>query len=157
VPAAPRPLANNELVFGLVYGAGTETDTFQRLLRESLRVYDYELRTVHLSTYFSHILGEGEFQREAPDATRQLQDMGDELRKKTGLNDIAAQLAVFLIAGQRANADNQNGRVAWLVRRATFSLADFFVDGRTSLPTVLRLWRSQPQGRTRPSHGLACA
>jgi hypothetical protein len=38
VPAAPRPLANDELVFGLVYGAGTETDTFQRLLRESLRV-----------------------------------------------------------------------------------------------------------------------
>ncbi len=116
MPTAPRPLANDELVFGLVYGAGTETDTFQRLLRESLRVYDYELRTVHLSTYFSHILGEGEFQREAPDATRRLQDMGDEIRKKTGLNDIAAQLAVFLIAGQRANADNQNGRVAWLVR-----------------------------------------
>jgi deoxycytidylate deaminase len=119
VPAAPttyRPLAADELVFGLVYGAGTETETFQRLLRENLRTYDYELRTVHLSNYFSHVLGKGEFQREVPNATRTLQDMGDEIRKKTDLNDIAAQLAVFLIAGKRAKTDKQNGRVAWLVR-----------------------------------------
>jgi deoxycytidylate deaminase len=119
VPATPtryRPLAADELVFGLVYGAGTETETFQRLLRENLRAYGYELRTVHLSNYFSHMLGKGEFQREIPNATRMLQDMGDEIRKKTGLNDIAAQLAVFLIAGKRAKADSKTNRVAWLVR-----------------------------------------
>lgn len=119
MPAAPttyRPLDTDELVFGLVYGAGTETETFQRLLRENLRTYDYELRIVHLSTYFSHVLGKGEFQREVPNATRTLQDMGDEIRKKTDLNDIAAQLAVFLIAGMRAKTDKQNSRVAWLVR-----------------------------------------
>jgi len=42
--------------------------------------------------------------------------MGDQIRQETGLNDIAARLAVFLIAGKRAKADNPTGRVAWLVR-----------------------------------------
>ncbi len=99
-PTTYRPLAAGELVFGLVYGAGAETETFQRLLREHLRGYGYRLRTVHLSNYFSHLLGEGEFQREVPDATRRLQDMGDAIRQRTGLNDAAARLAVFLIASK---------------------------------------------------------
>jgi cytidine deaminase len=115
-PTKYRPLAAEELIIGLVYGAGAETETFQRLLGESLRGYGYDLRTVHLSNYFSHLLGQGESQREAPDATRKLQDMGDALRKQTKLNDIAARLAVFLIASKRARASDANGRVAWLVR-----------------------------------------
>ena len=91
-----------ELIFGLVYGAGAETETFERLLRESLRGYGYELRIVHLSDYFAPMLGKAEFHREVPDATRQLQDMGDKLRQETGRNDVAARLAVFLMASRRA-------------------------------------------------------
>lgn len=115
-PKTYRPLGADELVFGLVYGAGTETEIFQRLLRENLRGYGYELRTVHLSNYFSHLLGAGEFQREVPNATRQLQDMGDTIRERSDRNDIAAQLAVFLIASKRAKSGSTSGRVAWLVR-----------------------------------------
>lgn len=110
-----RPLAAQELVIGLVYGAGAETQTFQRLLAEGLRIYGYDLRLVHLSDHFPRLLKNDQFQREAPDAMRKLQDMGDELREKTDLNDFAARLAVFLIASERAGRD-ANSRVAWLVR-----------------------------------------
>jgi deoxycytidylate deaminase len=115
-PTTGRPLAADELIFGLVYGAGAETETFERLLRENLRGYGYELRTVHLSHYFAPMLGRGEFHREVPDATRKLQDMGDALRRMTRLNDAAARLAVFLIASRRAREGDTNSRVAWLVR-----------------------------------------
>ncbi|HEX5852510.1 MAG TPA: deaminase [Solirubrobacteraceae bacterium] len=111
-----RQVAADELVFGLVYGAGAETETFHQLLKASLHGYGYQLRTVHLSNYFPSLVEEDHFQREHPEATRTLQDMGDTLRDKTKLNDVVAQLAVFLIAGKRTNADASRSRVVWLVR-----------------------------------------
>ncbi len=113
-PTSFRQIAADELILGLVYGAGAETETFHQLLKESLHGYGYELRTVHLSNYFQSLLGEDDVQREHPEATRKLQNMGDTLRDKTKLNDVIAQLAVFLVAGKRARASTS--RVAWLVR-----------------------------------------
>ncbi|MGO9789954.1 MAG: deaminase [Solirubrobacteraceae bacterium] len=115
-PTTNQPIGAEELVFGLVYGAGAETETFEALLRESMGNWGYDLRLVHLSRYFPALLGEADFQREAPNATRRLQNMGDALREKTRLNEIAAHLAVFLIASKRARSSSTDGRVAWLVR-----------------------------------------
>jgi cytidine deaminase len=114
-PETYRALQPSEFLLGLTYGAGTETAPFQRLLRESLRSYGYSLRMVHLSTYLPLMVGQERFQAEVPDATRQLQDMGDAIRGKT-TKDILAQLAAFLIASKRATAMHADGRVAWLVR-----------------------------------------
>jgi hypothetical protein len=68
-PTTNRPIGAEELVFGLVYGAGAETETFEALLRESMGNWGYDLRLVHLSRYFPALLGEPDFQREAPNAT----------------------------------------------------------------------------------------
>jgi deoxycytidylate deaminase len=107
-----------ELVLGLVYGAGTESEPFERLLRDCLRRYGYELRTVHLSANFPVMFGKADFKREAPNAMRQLQDMGDRLREATREKEILGHLAAFLIASQRTQrrAAGADGRVAWLVR-----------------------------------------
>jgi len=119
MPPAPTtypPIGPDELILVLVYGAGTETDTFHLVLRESLRRYGYELRTVHLSNYLSSIFGRGEFKRERPQATRELQDMGDELREKTGNKAVLADLAVYLIASLRSREPEGQPRIAWLIR-----------------------------------------
>jgi deoxycytidylate deaminase len=108
------PIEEEELVFGLVYGAGTEVEPVERLLAERLQPYGYELRSVHLSEYFSTILTGEPFLRETPDATRKLQGMGDELRKRTA-NDVLATLAAYLIGATRAR-DHPPSRTAWLVQ-----------------------------------------
>jgi len=105
-PTTYQPIGAEELVFGLVYGAGAETETFEALLRESMGNWGYDLRLVHLSRYFPALLEQSDFQREAPNATRELQNMGDAIRKKTGRNEIAADLAVFLIASMRARSSS---------------------------------------------------
>jgi deoxycytidylate deaminase len=115
-PTTYQPIGAEELVFGLVYGAGAETETFEALMRESMGNWGYDLRLVHLSRYFPALLEKTSFQRETPNATRELQNMGDDLRKRTGLNEIAAQLAVFLMAGRRARTTSNQGRIAWLIR-----------------------------------------
>lgn len=113
----PYPLLGpDELVLGLVYGAGAETETFQAVLEESLRRYGYALRTIHLSNYFAPILGKDDFHRERPEATRELQDMGDEIRRLTKQKAISAHLAIFLMAAKRARKADTSHRVAWLIR-----------------------------------------
>ena len=49
------PIHPGDLILGLVYGAGAETDTFQTALAENLQHYGYRLRTVHLSNYFASV------------------------------------------------------------------------------------------------------
>ena len=110
------PIGPNELVLGLTYGAGAETEPFEQLLEENLQRYGYDLRTIHLSSYFPEIVGNREFKRERPEATRQLQDMGDRLRDATKTNWILADLAVFLLVAQRRRDRDDNRRVAWLIR-----------------------------------------
>ncbi len=109
------PIEGEELVIGLVYGAGTEVQPVERLLAERLQPYGYELRAVHLSDYFSTILTGKPFNRETPDATRQLQGMGDDLRRHTRTNDVLATLAAYLIGAIRAR-DSPPSRTAWLVQ-----------------------------------------
>jgi cytidine deaminase len=109
------PLSDGELVFGLVYGTGTELETFQRLMRERLQHHGYVLRPIHLSDYFPAILGKEDFKRESPDAVRALQEMGDQLRAQAGSNAILAHLSAYLIGATRAR-DGAEDRTAWLLQ-----------------------------------------
>lgn len=113
-PVTYSPLGEDELVFGLVYGAGTEVGRVEQLLRESLQPYAYRVRTIHLSRYFATILKREDFRQETPDATRQLQQMGDDLRHRTA-NDVLATLAAYLIGATRARTKFYT-RTAWLVQ-----------------------------------------
>ncbi len=102
------------MILGLVYGAGAETDTFQTSLAESLQHYGYKLRTVHISNYFPAALGITDFAQERPEAMRDLQDMGDKLRRETDRNDVVALLGVYLMAAKRRGVTDE--RTAWLLR-----------------------------------------
>ena len=113
--AAYRSTGPDEIVIGLVYGAGTETRPVMRMLDEALQAYGYARRALHLSDYFPAMLGKQSFKRESPTATRDLQDFGDELRKKAGRPGLLAQLAIYLIAAKRAR-DETPPRTAWIVR-----------------------------------------
>jgi cytidine deaminase len=113
-PKSPAPLAENELVFGLVYGAGTETETMQRLLTERLRHHDYELRPIRLSSYFGDILGE-DIPAESPDRVRRLQEAGDTIRGKTHDDAILARLSAYMISYVRTR-DGARKRTAWLLQ-----------------------------------------
>jgi cytidine deaminase len=115
-PPEYPPIGANELVLGLVYGSGAEAEPFQTLLGDTLQRYGYELRTIHLSDYLAPMLGNVEFKRERPDATRELQNMGDRLRKCTGKKEILALLGVFLLVSKRQSDSNDGRRVAWLLR-----------------------------------------
>jgi len=108
------PIHPGDLILGLVYGAGAETDTFQTALAENLQHYGYRLCTVHLSNYFASVLRKPSFTDQRPGAMRELQDMGDELRQKTGRNDAVALLGVYLMASKRHGAGKD--RIAWLLR-----------------------------------------
>ena len=108
----PRP----ELVFGLVYGAGADADPIARILREQLGHYAYDLHMIHLSEVFPRLLGRDDFDDESPHATRDLQDMGDELRNNLDTDDALAQLAVYLIDIERRKLTSATKRVAWLIR-----------------------------------------
>ena len=109
------PVGPNELVLGFVYGAGAESESAKRALDANLRRYGYSLREIHLSDYFAAILRREDFTRERPEATRDLQNMGDELRRLTNHNAVLAHLAVYLVAAERRSDPNHNRRVAWLI------------------------------------------
>jgi cytidine deaminase len=108
----PRP----ELVFGLVYGAGADADPIGRILGEHLGHYAYDLHVIHLSEVFAGLLGRDDFDHDTPHATRDLQNMGDELRNNLDTDDALAQLAVYLIDIERRKLTLANKRVAWLIR-----------------------------------------
>jgi deoxycytidylate deaminase len=109
------PIRPADLVLGLVYGAGAETDTFQTTLAENLQHYGYKLRTVHVSNYFPAVVSSTEFARERPQAMRDLQDMGDKLRRETERNDAAALLGMYLMAAKRRRSATDE-RTGWLLR-----------------------------------------
>lgn len=116
VPRQPtyEPLADDELVFALVYGAGTEVDTFQRLLRDRLEHHGYIPRQIHLSDFFGRIVRE-DIRREAPDVVRRLQDAGDKIRECTEDNGILGDLSAYLIGLHRAS-EGAVARTAWILQ-----------------------------------------
>lgn len=113
--AAYQPIGPDEIVIGLVYGAGTETRVVTRTLDEALQAYGYARRTLHLSDYFPAMLGKLDFKRQSPEAIRSLQDFGDALREKASRPELLTQLAIYLIAAKRARGEMLS-RVAWIVR-----------------------------------------
>jgi cytidine deaminase len=117
MPASVRhpPVADAEIVLGLVYGAGTDTTPVSDVLEAALDSWGYRLHPIRLSEAFPTILGK-EFSSQNPDATRHLQDMGDELREKIDSKRALAQLAAYLIAEARRQLDGDQDRTAWQVR-----------------------------------------
>ena len=113
-PVRHPPLADAEIVLGLVYGAGTDTDPVNEVLAGALESWGYQLHQIHLSDAFPTILGQA-FNPKSPDATRQLQNMGDELRNKLGPEAIS-QLAAYLITEERRGLDRVQARTAWQIR-----------------------------------------
>jgi cytidine deaminase len=113
-PVRHPPITDAELVLGLVYGAGTDTDPVNEVLEGALESWGYRLHPVHLSEAFPAILGT-EFNPKSPDATRQLQNMGDELRGKLGPK-VLAHLAAYLIAEERRQLEGDEDRTAWQIR-----------------------------------------
>jgi cytidine deaminase len=109
------PVADAEIVLGLVYGAGTDTGLVNEVLEGALESWGYRLHPIRLSDAFPTLLGRN-FTSETPDATRQLQDMGDELREKLGSKHALAQLAAYLIAEARRLLTKDQHRTAWQVR-----------------------------------------
>lgn len=101
-------------MLGLVYGAGVEVDPVEELVRSELDDFGYQVETIHLSDFFPEVLSQA-FSEDSPNATRRLQDMGDELRRRGGL-DAIARLAVFLIAAHRQRLEGEPERIAWLIR-----------------------------------------
>jgi deoxycytidylate deaminase len=97
-----------------VYGAGTDTEPVIGALIAALETWGYQLRQIHLSDAFAPILGQ-DFNPKSPDATRQLQDMGDELREKLG-PEALARLGAFLITEERKRLSDGQRRTAWLIR-----------------------------------------
>jgi deoxycytidylate deaminase len=114
-PVRHPPLADAEIVLGLVYGAGTDIDPVNDVLRGALESWGYRLHPVHLSDAFPTLLGRA-FNPKSPDATRQLQDMGDELRQKLGHQRALAQLSAYLVAEERQRLDSKQNRTAWEIR-----------------------------------------
>ena len=113
-PVRHPPLADAEIVLGLVYGAGTDTNPVNELLEGALESWGYRLHPVHLSDAFPTILGRP-FNPKSPDATRQLQNMGDELRNQLG-PEVLAKLAAYLITEERRRLDPAQTRTAWQIR-----------------------------------------
>ncbi len=109
------PLADAEIVLGLVYGAGTDTSPVNEVLKMELESWGYRLRPIRLSEAFPTLLGR-DFSPESPDATRQLQNMGDELRKKLDNKHALAHLAAYLLAEERRQLDHNQHRTAWQIR-----------------------------------------
>lgn len=110
----PPPISEEELVIGLVYGAGTAVDPVLRLLRNRLQPYGYGVRSIHLSSYFPIILGR-DFDRQRPDNTSTLQSMGDELRAETEAPELLADLTAYLVQAIRSR-ENIQRRTAWVVQ-----------------------------------------
>lgn len=109
------PVADAEIVLGLVYGAGTDTSPVHDVLEGALESWGYRLHPIRLSDAFPTLLGMG-FNAKSPDATRELQNMGDDLRKKLGSKHALAQLAAYLIAEERRQLNTNQHRTAWQIR-----------------------------------------
>jgi deoxycytidylate deaminase len=105
-----------ELVFGFVYGIGTDADRVVSLLKDYLKQFGYtyhefrisqHLRTLDLAISFN--------QFSTFEEMNALMNAGNQARERALANDILAVMAVNEIADQRTE-DQPLGRVAQLVR-----------------------------------------
>lgn len=112
-----QALSASELVLGLTYGAGTNVDLFLRALKQALQEYDYRQEHLHLSNYFPRVDCKLPFNKEQPDAARDLMNMGDSIRGKLSDSAVIADLAMYLMAAARQTlSETTDRRVAWVIQ-----------------------------------------
>jgi len=91
-----------ELVFGLVYGVGTEPDKIVRTLEDYLKQFDYMPRLFRISDYLRSLDLGIEFDDESPvELMHALMNAGDEARRRTQSDNILAVSAANDILDKR--------------------------------------------------------
>lgn len=102
------PADNNpELVFGLVYGVGTDCDEVVNVLEDYLRQFDYTPRAFRISNYLRSLALGIEFDNSSPFSLgRALMDAGDEARKQSQSDSILAVSAINDILDSRSKDES---------------------------------------------------
>jgi deoxycytidylate deaminase len=104
------PDKNAELVFGLVYGVGTDSDEVVRVLEEYVKQFSYTPRVFRISQYLRSLDLGIEFDDSSPsNLARALMDAGDEARKRAQSDNILAVSAINDILDNRSK-DERNER-----------------------------------------------
>jgi deoxycytidylate deaminase len=105
--AADLDYPNGELVIGLIAAAGTDLESFERLLGDHLAKFRFEHNSIRLSRFLTAIEPDslGVVVRERPEGERlrSYMDAGDSLRQRTGRADILALYAVSAISQSRSD------------------------------------------------------
>jgi deoxycytidylate deaminase len=102
--------SNAELVLGLVYGVGTDSDEVVRVLEDYLKQFRYTPRAFRISQYLRSLNLGIQFDDSSPsDLMRALMDAGDEARKKAQSDNILAVSAINDILDYRPK-DERNER-----------------------------------------------
>jgi deoxycytidylate deaminase len=97
-----EPSRQAELVFGLVYGVGTEPDKVVRVLEDYLKQFEYSPRVFRISDYLRSLDLGIEFDDSSPvELMHALMNAGDEARRRTGADDILAVSAINDILDDR--------------------------------------------------------
>lgn len=97
------PAQHAELVFGLVYGVGTDSDKVVRVLEDYLKRFNYTPRVFRISKYLRSLDLGIEFDDSSPVALMHaLMDAGDEARSRAESDDILAVSAINDIVDQRS-------------------------------------------------------
>src|SRR5579859_247781 len=96
------PRRRAELVFGLVYGVGTEPDKVVRVLEDYLKQFDYSPRVFRISDYLRSLdLGIEFDDSSRAELMHALMYAGDEARRRTGADNILAVSAINDILDNR--------------------------------------------------------
>jgi len=106
----PQKVASEkaELVFGLVYGVGTDADRVVRVLEDYIKQFNYAPRSFRVSEYLRSLdLGLEFDDSSAYDFARALMDAGDEARERAESDDILAVSAINDILGSRKRDEQQ--------------------------------------------------
>ena len=111
-----------ELFFGLVAPLGVDLELVQEVLEEALDSVKYQTRRVHLIELLNEIDQYAETpEQELDRRIDRLQEAGNHFRKKTGLPDALARLALTAIRKEREASDRESAqpipRCAYILRQ----------------------------------------
>jgi hypothetical protein len=114
MPQVDQPQA--ELIFGFVYGVGTNADPVASLLRDYLKQFSYETHEFRVSEHLRTLdLGIEYRPSSTFDEMNALMNAGNKARDRAKANEILAVMAVNDIADRRAG-DQPLERVAHVIR-----------------------------------------
>jgi deoxycytidylate deaminase len=105
-----------ELIFGFVYGIGTNADPVVSLLRNYLKQFSYEMHEFRISEHLRTLnLGIGYRASSTFDEMNALMNAGNQARERAKSNDILAVMAVNEIADRREDGQPLE-KIAHVVR-----------------------------------------